>query len=371
MVRVGRGEPVAEWAMLLGAALVPVSLLWDYAFESTIGVDLFWSAPHVANDLAIALAAAGACAVLARTTRARAEGVALGRLRAPLGAWLVLWGAFAFVTALFFDRWWQAGYGLAAGIWHPPQILKALAFFSVTTGTWLGLAGRQRQTAGALAFAAAGGVVLAMVSVVTLPLCFANRQHSALFVEVACATYPIALLALARAGRLRFSASLGALAAMGLIAALVWILPLVPGSPQVGPIYNPRDHLLPPPFPLLLVVPALAIDALLRVFPARTRRVQNWAHAFESGLSFFVIFTATQWLFSAFLLSPGADHWLFAGGGRHWPFFLRVDPSARTAFWLPPEDELTLGRMAIAAALAVLAARGGLWLGDAMQRVRA
>ena len=164
--------------MLLGAALLPVSLLWDYAFESTIGVDLLWSAPHVANDLAIALAAAGALAILVYTTRARAPGIALGRLRAPLGAWLVLWGALAFVTALFFDRWWQAGYGLAAGIWHPPQLLKALAFFAVTIGVWLRLAGRQPQTAGGFAFAAAGGIVLAMISVVTLPFSFANRQHS-------------------------------------------------------------------------------------------------------------------------------------------------------------------------------------------------
>ncbi|MGH2899224.1 MAG: hypothetical protein ACREBE_29750, partial [bacterium] len=137
------------------------------------------------------------------------------------------------------------------------------------------------------------------------------------------------------------------------------------------PIYNPRDHLLPPPFPLLLVVPALAIDALLRVFPARTGRVQNWAHALESGLLFTVIFTATQWLFSAFLLSPAADHWLFAGGGRHWPFYLRIDPSARAAFWPAPDDELTLARIALNALLAVLAARAGLWLGDALKRVRA
>jgi hypothetical protein len=148
--------------MLLGAALVPVSLLWDYAFESTVGVDLFWSAPHVANDLSIALAAGGAGLAAARATRAQAPGVALGRVRAPLGAWLVLWGAFAFVTALFFDRWWQAGYGLSAGIWHPPQLLKALAYFAVTIGAWLALAGRQQERASALAFAAAGGVVLAM-----------------------------------------------------------------------------------------------------------------------------------------------------------------------------------------------------------------
>src|SRR5206468_1436636 len=120
-------------------------------------------------------------------TRARAGGVRLGKWHAPLGAWVALWGALAFLAAFFFDRWWQAGYGLAAGIWHPPQLLKAVAFFAVTIGVWLIGAGR----CGAFFFAMAGGVVLAMIGVVTLASNFANRQHSAPFYEIACGMYPI------------------------------------------------------------------------------------------------------------------------------------------------------------------------------------
>jgi hypothetical protein len=37
----------------------------------------------------------------------------------------------AFGTALGFDRWWQSAYGLEAGIWHPPQWLKASSFFAL------------------------------------------------------------------------------------------------------------------------------------------------------------------------------------------------------------------------------------------------
>ena len=354
------------WLLLLGAAGIPASLLWDFAWESTIGIDLAGSPPHVSLYASVTLAALAAGAELARATRSGVGGASVAGLRAPLGAWLALWGAAAFAAAVLFDLWWQAGYGLAAGIWHPPQILKAVAFFAVALGAWTFWAARQERLAGALAFAAAGGVVLALITVVTLPQHVANRQHSAFFLQLGCGAYPIVLLALARAGRLRFPASAGALVALGMFLAALWILPLVPGAPKVGPIYNPRDHLLPPPFPPLLLVPALALDLGLRFWP-RLRATP--LAALVSGLAFFALFGAVQWVFASFLLSPAADSWLFAGGGRHWPFFLRIEPSARAAFWPSPDDALTVLRAAQAALLAVLAAGVGLTLGAELRRV--
>lgn len=361
------------WLMLLGALGVPASLFWDFAWESTIGIDLLFAPPHVATDLAVAGICAGALAEVARASRGRGavelrSGVALGPFRAPPGAWLALWGGLAFVSSLIFDRWWQQGYGLAAGIWHPPQILKAFAFTALLAGVlWLWLE-RQSRPRGALAFSLAGGALLALITVVTLPATFANRQHSAFFFELGCATYPIVLVALARAGRLRFAATTGALAALGLQLLLVWILPLVPGEPAVGPIYHARDHLLPPPFPLLLVIPALAIDALLRILPERGDASPWPMRALETGVVFAALFIVTQWLFAGFLLSPAADGWLFAGGGRHWPFFLRIDPSATTAFWHTPDEAFTLARAAAAVALAIVATALGLALGSGMKR---
>lgn len=356
------------WLMLLGSWGVPASLYGDYSWESTIGVDRFFAPPHVATDLALALAAAAALALLLGATRARAAGVALGRVRAPLGAWLVLWGALAFATALVFDRWWQLGYGLAAGLWHPPQILKAVAFFAVTVGVWVEFQARQARASGALGFALAGGAVLSLIGVVTLASSFANLQRSAFFFQLGCATYPVVLVALAVAGRGRFPASTAALAAFGVQLALVWLLPLLPGAPEVGPIYNPRDTLLPPPFPILLALPALAVDLLLRARPALS--ALDARLALEAGLAFASVFVLVQWTFAGFLLSPASDSWLFAGGGRHWPFFLRIDPSARAAFWHAPGDALSAARGAGVALLAVLASSAGLALGAALARVR-
>jgi hypothetical protein len=293
----------AGWLLLFAAVGIPLSLLWDFSWESTIGIDLVWSPPHAANYLAIALAGGIALAMAFITTRAEGDGVRVGRWRAPLGAWITLWGAGAFLVAVIFDRWWQACYGLAAGIWHPPQLLKAVAFFAVTAGVWLGCA-RQERRGGTAAFALAGGAVLALIFVVTLAASLANRQHAATFYQIACGSYPLVLVALAVAGKSRFSAATGALAGMLIAGAMVWLLPLFPASPQVPPIYHPRDHLLPPPFPPLLFVPALALDALLRVFPKRTAR--PWSQAIEAGVAFFVIFVAVQWPFAQFLLITGS-----------------------------------------------------------------
>ena len=364
-----RFMPLDSVLLLLGAAAVPLTLLWDLAWESTIGVDRFFGPPHAANYLAVVLAGGASLHMAVRATRRGVEGVPLGRVRAPLGAWLALWGALAFVAALLFDRWWQSSYGLAAGIWNPPQIAKTVAYFALALGAWVALAGEQRDTRGALAAALAAGVVLAMISVVTSAQSFANRQHSALFFALGCATYPVPLAAQSLAGRLRAPATTAALAYMALVAAMVWLLPLFPASPQAGPVYNPLDHLLAPPFPLLLPIPALALDALLRWFAARDRRGGRWAAALEAGLAFAPLFIAAQWLFSEFLLSPASDVWLFAGGGRHWPFFLRIDPSARTAYWDFLSPGLDLSSAGVAALCAVVSTRAGLALGAALARV--
>src|SRR5689334_16701248 len=82
------------WLLFIAAAAVPISLLWDFSWESTVGIDLFWSPPHALTYASMALAGAGALALmfLKKSETALEPGtVRLGRLQAPLGGWLVLW----------------------------------------------------------------------------------------------------------------------------------------------------------------------------------------------------------------------------------------------------------------------------------------
>lgn len=354
---------LARWLAVLAAVAVPLSLLWDYSWEFTIGVETVWAPPHLATYAAVALAFLVALAWMGICTRNGTPGVRLGKLRAPLGAWLMLWGGLAYLTATVFDRWWQLGYGQSAGIWHPPQLLKAAAFFAMVIGTWLWAAEGQRADSGRSAFVMGGGTVLAMIFVVTLPSNFANRQHSAALYEIAGGTYAIVLVAAARSGRWRFSATATALCFMLIAGVAVWAIPLQAAQPQAGPIFHPRDHLLPPPFPLLLVVPAVALDLLLRVFPAARRRAGG---AVEAGLAFFFAFAMAQWPFAAFLLSPAADNRFFAGGGVHWPPMQPISDEARVSFWPSPGWELNALHMAVAIGLAIVAAAVGNWLGARM-----
>jgi len=333
-----------------GAVGVPLALLWDFSWESTIGVDLIWSPPHLAMMGSVVIAALGAAAQL--NWHPRSGEVPLGPVAAPLGAWITLWGAIAFLTATLFDQWWQASYGLAAGLWPPPQLLKAAGFLAVTSGAWLTGDARSRFPWGASA-------VLALISVMTIPLLYANRQHSAAFFLAACGTYPLVLVAVAKSGSGRWPATRAALGYTLLLGTMVWLLPLFPGVPLVGPIYHPRDHFLPPPFPLLLLLPAFGLDWLLRQRPAREAARSGSSAAGEAGLAFFLIFTVAHWVFASFLLSPAADHWFFAGGGRHWPFFLQIVPGAETSFWPESDSDFTGLRALLAIALAI----GCSWLG--------
>jgi hypothetical protein len=211
-------------------------------------------------------------------------------------------------------------------------------------------------------------MLLTMIGIVTITQSYPNRQHSASFFQLAGATYPLVLAALARGGRARWPATTAALFYFAVMGAMVWLLPLVSARPLTGPVYNPLDHLMPPPFPLLLVVPALGMDLLLKKIRWPERRGVDWLQAGALGLFFFLSFLIAQWIFSGFLLSPAADHWFFAGGGKHWPFFLKISPPARTAFWETGADVMNGANALRALVLALIATRVGLWLGAWMKR---
>ena len=369
----------ARGLLALAALGIPISLLWDFSWESTIGVDLVWAPPHLASYAVMALAGGAVLALVASTSScpvARLGAVRLGHCYAPFGGWMAAWGALAFPAAVLFDRWWQSTYGLAAGIWHPPQILKAAAFLAVVGGAALVALSRQNQartgqTRGwAAVYAMTGGVVLALLTVMMMTSQYPNRQHTAPFYQLACATYPVVLVALATAGRGRWPATTAAAFYTLLICSLLWVLPLFPARPQAAPVYHSLDHLMPPPFPLLLILPGVVLDALFRQVPWPSGGVWAWGRGVVAGLAFFIVFLSVQWLFAEFLLTDLADNRFFVGGGRHWPFFLKIDPLARVAFWESPADELTWTRAALAGAMAVGAALAGLGWGGWMKRVQ-
>ena len=162
---------------------------------------------------------------------------------------------------------------------------------------------------------------------------------------------------------------------MAVRLAMTWLLPLFPATPRLAPIYNPVHHLWPPFFPELLIVPAVALDLLLR----RARRPGGALAAADGagrpssravlaivlGAAFFALVFAAQWSFSELMLSPYARNWFFAAD--QWTYRAHPGPW-RYRYWLEG-DALGPRAVALSLLLATASARAGLAWGDWLSRV--
>ncbi|HVG10036.1 MAG TPA: hypothetical protein VNM67_20205 [Thermoanaerobaculia bacterium] len=366
-------------AMLVGSTSIVLGILWDISWHMTIGRDTFWTPAHMAIYLGGVLA--GICGgwlalktTFAGTPEERGVAVRFWGFRAPLGAWVAIWGALAMLTSAPFDDWWHNAYGLDVEILSPPHTVLAAGMIAIQLGAMLLVLAPQNRAADSahgargarglgLAFLYAAGAVLSMLTILLTEYSYPNVQHAAFFYKVSCGVYPVLLVAAARASRLRWAATLTAAFYMLITLAMVWILPLFPAQPMLGPIENPVDHMVPPGFPLLLIVPALAVDWILQ------RRGKNggWLMALGIAAAFLALFFVSQWLFAEFLLSPASRNRLFAGD-MQWSYG-DGPGDYRYRFWTD-EDPLTPAGLGAALLLGILATRVGLWWGSWMSRVR-
>src|SRR5439155_20141144 len=108
----------------------------------------------------------------------------------------------------------------------------------------------------------AAGVSIALWGDFTTEFTWPNLQHAAYFYSVVCTPFPLLLVLAARASRTRIAATIAAATYMALYIVIILVLPLFPAHPKLAPVYHPVDHMVPPAFPLLLIVPAAAVDAI-------------------------------------------------------------------------------------------------------------
>jgi hypothetical protein len=399
----GGGVPWPLAAAVLGSTAVVVGLLWDISWHASIGRDTFWTPAHLAVYLGGMLCGLSAgwlalSATFSGTPEQRSQSVGFWGFRAPLGAWVAIWGSIAMITSAPFDNWWHDAYGLDVKIISPPHLLLAAGILATQLGAMLQAVAAQNRAAGAgnaggsaasghsllvaWLYAYTGGLLLTLVSTLFLEYNEPNRQHGALFYEICCAAYPLVLVGVARGARLRWPATTVAGIFMAVRLAMTWVLPLFPATPKLAPIYNPVRHMWPLFFPELLIVPAVAIDLLLR----RAGRVGATAAAAQAaapgdaghrpggrlvlalvlGAAFFVLLLAVQWGFSKLMLSPYARNWLLAGD--QWTYRARSG-AWRTRFWLAG-DAFGPRAAALSLLFAALSARLGLAWGDWLSRVR-
>ena len=381
------GVPWYVAGVTAAATAVYIGVIWDISWHMTIGRDTFWSPPHLMTYLAALLVAISCGYVALKTSVAgtpdeRAHSVAFWGFRAPLGAWVCTWGAFAMLTSAPFDNWWHNAYGLDVKIISPPHTLLSLGMFAIVIGALLMILAWQNRARDAggerpprrleLLYVYVAGIALSMLAIYTTEYSFRGFQHGADFYRVSALAYPVVLVATARASTMRWAATWIALVYMASRIIPGWVLPLFGAEPKLGPIYGPIDHMVPMQFPLLLVAPALVIDLIMRragkdVTSAR----RDWLLAPAFGLAFLATFLLVQWPFADFLHSRAARNWIFFSD--EFAYMVPAGSNARTYRYYNPQS-LTSSAfwLAMIAALgyAALSARAGLAWGRWMRRVR-
>jgi hypothetical protein len=359
------------YAVLFASTSVILGVMWDISWHRTIGRDTFWTPAHMAIYLG-GVVAGLTCGWLALGTTFgggaadRATAVRFWGFRAPLGAWVCIWGAFAMLTSAPFDDWWHNAYGLDVKIISPPHMLLAAGIGAIQIGAmlmalaWQNRAEGDRRPLGRL-YLLSAGLLLLLVATVSTEYLQRWDMHRSLFYQVAAGAFLFFIVSAARASVARWPATAIALVYSGLTMMMVLVLPLFRAQPLLGPIYVQIDHFMPPDFPLLLVVPAIGIDLVMQRV-----RDRDWALAAIVAVVFVALLLAVQWPFAEFMMTPAARNRIFIADRM--PYSVVPAFQARW-FKLQPPDNLAAG-LPIAAAVGFVSARCGLWFGNWMSRVR-
>src|SRR3984957_2614354 len=203
-------KPATEWRvaappfwpgliLAFAATCITVGIMWDISWHETIGRDTFWTPAHLTIYLGGVLGGCvGGWLAIKHTFLAgpaeRAASVRIFGARAPLGAWVAIWGAIAMITSAPFDNWWHNAYGLDVKIISPPHSVLGLGMFGISFGALLLVLTRQNRLQdghGSGLFVYVSGIFLVMGGVFVMEYTFPNMQHAALFYEVCAAQFPL------------------------------------------------------------------------------------------------------------------------------------------------------------------------------------
>ncbi len=370
--------PWYVWCSVAATVSAMLGGTWDISWHKTIGRDTFWTPAHMLIYLCGVLTGVSCGWLILETTfqkgsPLRQASVTLWGFRAPLGAFICAWGGIAMLASAPFDDWWHNAYGLDVKVLSPPHVVLIFGIIAIRLGTLILILASLNRASGILrtrlewlllfiGSVLAGGILSAFLEMTSR-----NMMHSALFYQIVGIATPLFLVAVARASSRRFATTAMAGFIMFFIAACLWIFPLFPGHPKLGPVYYQVTHMLPAQdFPLLILAGAFAFDLVRR----RAQKWSDWKLAAIGGVAFLAAFWAVQWPFADFLNSPASGNWFF--GTQYVPYFVPADTDyARGVFTVLETTPMQFWtNMAIAFALAILSTRAGLAWGTWMQRLR-
>ena len=339
------------------AVCIMVGVYWDISWHMSIGRDSFWTPAHLliqAGGLIAGLTSGGVALKCTFWPSQRDIGtsVRLWGFRAPLGAWVCIWGCLAMLASAPFDNWWHNAYGLDVKIVSPPHTVLATGIFAIMNGAFLlALANQNRASEESrprftMLFLIVGGLIVMNFGIFLSEYSRRFLQHGAVFYHMSAIFYPFALVGVSRAAKHRWAATIAASIYMGIMLALMWIVQLFPATPMLGPIYQPITHFVGMAWPLWLIFPGLGIDLLRHRIGGRLPSIME---AVALGVVFVVLFAAVQWPWASFMVKNhlarnaffNADNFVYwaqpsyvARSHRFEPDQFRFLPSAIEAFMI-------------------------------------
>jgi hypothetical protein len=346
--------PWCIWCGVLAVTSASIGGAWDVSWHRSIGRDTFWTPAHMAI-YACGVLAAIICAYLILTTtfsrslKLKAASVNVLGFRAPLGAFIAAWGGIAMLTSAPFDNWWHAAYGLDVKIVSPPHTLLILGIRAVGVGIlFLILAAMNRSASeDSIArqrtfkslqrlFLYLGGLIVGGQMFFLMEYTWDVQLHSAGAYIALGIAIPLVFAMMSQASRYRWAATSTATVYTIFVIAEILILPLFPAQPKLGPVFYPVTHMVPAKFPILIIVPAAALDLLWQ----RTRSWKPWKIALVSGFLFIAVLTIVEWPFVTFLLSKASENRFF--GTMYFDYNSRPNGLDRLRLFVHPDHGVDL-----------------------------
>jgi hypothetical protein len=369
--------PWFVWSGVLAVTSIAFGLYWDISWHMTIGRDTFWTPAHLAIHFGGILAAITCMVLIFSTTfshdpAAQASSVRVWGFRGPLGAFLTAWGGVTMVASAPFDNWWHNSFGLDVEILSPPHVVLGIGIWGVGLGCLVLLLARKNRATGAAAhkldilFLYLSSLLVFLHMILVSEYSDASLMHSPVFYRAVAIGTPTLLVAYGRASGHKRGATIVAAVYMSLMLAAMWIFPIFPAQPKLGPVYTNVTHMVPMGFPVLLIVPAFFLDLVMNRFAGRGK----WFLSVASGSAFLAALVAVQWPFGNFMISPAARNALF--GQIYFPY--QMPPSMYQLAYqfqslAPTRSALLLG-MGISLIASILSARVGIAYGDWLTRIR-
>ncbi len=377
-----RHRSAIPWYIWLGVVAITSSAIggaWDVSWHRSIGRDTFWTPAHMAIYACGVLAGIICSWLIVKSTFVRdselsAASVSVFGLRAPLGIFLAGWGCVAVLTSAPFDNWWHNAYGLDVKIVSPPHALLILGLRGISTGVmFLILAAMNRAAENdevtfkrlQMLLVYVGGLAIVGQMFFVQEYTWDVKLHQAAAYIAMGIGLPVIFAAISWGSRSRWAATSMAAVYTVFIIGEILILPLFPAQPKLGPVYNPVTHMIPAKFPILIVVPALALDLLWQ----RVKNWKPWQIALVSGVVFIAVLTAVEWPFANFLMSDASKNRFF--GTIYFDYNSRPMGFDRLRQWLQPDQGVALfAGLARAAVYASISTWIGLQFGRWMRGVQ-